>query len=96
MVVALIAYTGARRQDSLEFAFADVGERGHFRPHAVRGQRIPGAKTGADRRRSVETSRSLWRGLLSHYVLPTGATAKSRHPRRRPYSAPPRLQNLRA
>ena len=77
MLVQLMAYTGARPQDALALAYSEVTTRIHYAYKVVDGKRHEGAKTGADRSRSVEALPSLRRALLARRALLPGATGES-------------------
>lgn len=77
MLAELIAYAGARPQDALALAFTEVSERIHFAYKVVDGERLPGAKTGEDRTRSVEALPTLRRDLLAYRAARRGTTAES-------------------
>jgi len=76
-LVQLMAYTGARPQDALALTYREVGARIHLAFKVVDGVRYEGAKTGADRSRSVEALPSLRRALLARRALAPGTTADS-------------------
>jgi integrase len=81
MLAQLMAYTGARPQDALALAYSEVTTRIHFAFKVVDGVRYEGAKTGADRSRSVEALPSLRRALLARRALAPGTTGEpARHP----------------
>jgi len=77
MLSELLAYTGARPQDALALAYSEIGNRVHFAFKTVDGKRVPGAKTGQNRSRSVETLPTLRRDLLAYRAATPGATAQS-------------------
>lgn len=77
MLAQLMAYTGARPQDALALAYSEVTTRIHYAYKVVDGKRYEGAKTGADRSRSVEALPSLRRALLARRALLPGATGES-------------------
>lgn len=76
-LVELMAYTGARPQDALALAYTEVGETIHYAFKVVDGNRVPGAKTGPGRSRTVKALPIVLSDLRHRQLTTVGARRES-------------------
>lgn len=75
MLVRLLAYGAARPQDALALPWTEVGDqRLVYAWKNVEGEIVPGAKTGADKSRSVIMLRALRADLVAHRLAQPART----------------------